>query len=114
MKFENPDWRFESPGVLPDGALYSFMALATRTAAQGRVQDILEDFKWRFSKGTSSRSSSASWAETDLRNYMSGAAKNAPVFIEMFTNACADIKDQGYDVPSIQTINTTLSMNNAG
>jgi hypothetical protein len=88
--------------------------MVLQTAEQGRYQDILEDFKARFSLGAEfARSSTASWAETDLRRLMLKAAENGPLFVEAFVNACSAIKDQGYDVPSHQTINVILRQNNA-
>lgn len=108
MKFQDPDWRFESPGPLSDGAYHHFLAWAKRIASQGLVQDILEDFKWRFSHGGTARSSSANWAEHDLANLMQAAAKNAPLFIDAFVSACADLKGQGVEVPSVRAINRAL------
>jgi hypothetical protein len=114
MKFQNPEWRFASPGPLSDKAVSHFHSLAKRTAAQGRVQDILEDFKARFSDGSSSRSSSASWAESDLMSLMRAAAENAPVFIEAFVNACSDLREQGHDAPGTKAINDGLYQSDAG
>lgn len=48
MKFQDPDWRFESPGPLSDGAYHHFLAWAKRIASQGLVQDILEDLSGAF------------------------------------------------------------------
>jgi hypothetical protein len=50
---------------------------------QGDQQSILEHFKVYFADSigtTSSWSSGASWAQTDLDNYMDRAAGNAPLF----------------------------------
>lgn len=114
MKFENPNWRFESPGPLTDGAVYECLDMIRGTAAQGKVQDILEDFKYRFSGGSTHRSSTASWAESDLYSDMKRAAENAPVFIEAFVNGCADVKEQGCEVPSLDRINRTLAYHRTG
>jgi hypothetical protein len=114
MKFQEPSWRFKSPGPLPDGARCQFSGFVERIAAQGRVQDILEEFKWYFSNGTASRSSSESWAQTDLRNNMESAAENAPFFIEAFVKACDDLKQQGLDVPTVEMINEVLWREKAG
>lgn len=108
MKFENPAWRFDSPGPITDDVLYKFFDWARAIAAQGMVQDILEDFKSRFSQGNAPRSSNAGFAEGDLRRAMNEAAENAPVFIEAFLNACADAKGQGLDVPTVAAINRVL------
>jgi hypothetical protein len=112
LKFENPNWRFKSPGPLTTDAVYAFLHLARTTAAQGRVQDILEDFKGRFS-GSTSRSSSASWAESDLSRLMHDASSNAALFVEAFVNACDDIKEQGYAVPDVDDINIILTQQSA-
>lgn len=115
MKFENPNWRYDSPGPLPDMALYRFVELASTTAAQGRVQDILEDFKSRFpGENGYWKSSTAKYADDDLRRDMRLHSGNAPLFIEAFVNACADIREQGLDAPSIDSINFVLFQTKAG
>jgi hypothetical protein len=91
----NGSWRFDSPGEIPQGVSNAFSDLIGRIAAQGDRQSILEHFKSYFGDacGTSTTwSSSASWAETDLHSYMQDAAKNAPLFIEAFYEACESLR----------------------
>src|SRR5688572_296934 len=83
-------------------------------AKQGRVQDILEDFKWRYSSGTCSCSSTAKDAEWDLYRLMEAAVPNAPVFIEAFVNACSDVAAQVYEVPTASAIDRELSRHGVG
>ena len=73
LKF-NGTWRFDSPGQMGGAAVNDFSALIGKVAAQGEQQRILEHFKSYFASaagGASSWSSNASWAQTDLDNYMS-------------------------------------------
>ena len=73
---------------------------------------------WNISKSyfaaasgtTSSRSSSASWAETDLHVYMNGAAENAPLFIAAFYDACETLKANNpeFYTPDATMINAVL------
>ena len=83
----NSDWRFDSPGPIPQNVIEQFFILIGRCTARERQWAILEHFKDYFAAvaGTTSHpSSSASWAETDLRSYMTEAGVNAPLFIEAF------------------------------
>lgn len=78
---------------------------------------MLEHFKHHFAQAagtTSSYSSSASWAESDLRSYMNEAAANAPLFIEAFYNACGALAQKGLAVPDVARINRILAENDAG
>lgn len=81
LKF-NGAWRFDSPGAVPDGVVGEFAALIGKIAAQGHRKAILEHFKRYFAGAagiTASYSSSTSWAEADLDDYMNQAAHNAPL-----------------------------------
>ena len=76
---------------MPSGAIQDCIDLIMKVATQGDRQEVLEDFKGYFCSATGaahSRSSSASWAETDLWTYARVAATNAPLFIEAFYDAC--------------------------
>src|SRR6185503_9778420 len=76
LKF-NGAWRFDSPGHIASGVSAEFSRLIGKVASQGDSrQSILEHFKSYFASAagtTSSWSSSASWAESDLDSYMSDA-----------------------------------------
>ena len=53
------------------------------------------------------RSSSVSWAESDLDEYMSQSLKNAPLFIEAFFDGCEGIQSgkEGFYAPDADLIN---------
>lgn len=114
LKFE-PRWRFKPP---PDGrykntaiwheALLEFDGMIGKVATQRNRRDILEHFKGALSKAcgaSHTRSSSESWAESDLSSYMSQAADNAPVFLEAFYDACQELIEQGLFAPDAAMIN---------
>src|SRR5713226_8636931 len=94
LKF-NGAWRFHPPASVDNQVVNEFSDLIGKIAAQGDLQPVLEHFKSYFASAagtTSSWSSNASWAETDLHHYMSEAAGNAPVFIAAFYDACESLK----------------------
>ena len=116
LKYNN-SWRYDSPGSIPDGVHYEFMEIIIK-AARGK-QEVLEHFKKYYASAlglTSYRSSNASWADTDLQNYMTQAKENAPVFIEAFHDACKELKASGQNVPIPETryINRILAKHMAG
>lgn len=109
----NSSWRFDSPGKISPG-LESEFGEVIRKIAAGK-QDVLEHFKSYFARAsgtTSSRSSSASWAESDLSDYMGQAAENSALFIEGFYEACESLKGK-YPVPDLPFINRLLSKHEA-
>lgn len=113
LKFNNA-WRFHPPAGMDDRVVYEFSDLIGKIAAQGDLQEILEHFKQYFAGAagtTSSWSSSASWAETDLLKYMSSAAKNAPLFIAAFYDACETLRATNADfyMPDAPMINGILA-----
>lgn len=115
MKLQNPDWAKKSPDALTDSARWSLYSSATGAAKEGRhQQDILEDFKWRFSDGKCKRSSCARDAETDLYRMIMNAAENAPLCIARFAEACSDVREQGHYAPTVREINSMLSRAYAG
>jgi hypothetical protein len=119
LKFDG-SWRFHSPGKIAEGVVWQFNALIGKIAAQGRDrQRTLEHFKSAFANAagsTSSWSSNASWAETDLLNYMQHAADNAPLFIEAFYEGCTSLSTANPDivVPDVAMINRVLAEHDAG
>jgi len=109
----NGAWRFDTPGKIASGVSEEFSRFVGKIAAQGPRQSLLEHFKTYFADAagsTSSWSSSASWAETDLYRYMSDAESNAPLFIEAFYDACEALRHAhpDYAVPDVATINRVL------
>lgn len=111
-------WRFDSPGALPPTAVREFEQLVGKIAAQGKRWAILEHFKRYFAGAagsTASRSSSESWAESDLDRFMSQAAENAPLFIEAFWEGCEALNsDVDIAVPDTSRINRILSEHSVG
>ena len=118
LKF-NGAWRFDSPGDIPRSVVRGFAELIGKIAGQGNRKAILEHFKTYFADAagfTSSYSSDAGWAETDLHNYMYQAAENAPLFIEAFYDACEALKTRQPDfaVPDAVRMNRVLFECEAG
>jgi hypothetical protein len=93
----DPSWRFQPPpdgryknSAIPPEAISEFDSLIGKVSTQGDRWDMLEYFKGAFSRAvgqTHFRSSSESWAESDLSSVMSQAAQNAPLFLEAFYEA---------------------------
>lgn len=118
-------WRFKPPAdndwineSIPDAAVGKFREMIDKTATQGSRQDILEHFKGYFCAVIGQPhvwSSSESWADTDLWTYMSAAAKNAPLFLEAFYDACESLRS-GSDLfaPDASMINEVCDQNRIG
>ncbi len=119
-------WRFQPPtdgmflnSTIPDEAIEDVFALIAQVAQQGDRQRVLEHFKANFCEATGAthvRSSNASWAETDLRDYMRRAAENAPLFIEALYDACETLSryEPSCYVPDVPMINGLLSKHGVG
>jgi len=116
MKMEGT-WRFDSPGALPREAVIEFDTLVGKVAAQGNRWAILEHFKRYFAGAcgsTANRSSSESWAESDLNNLIWQAADNAPLFIEAFYEGCEALRGDDFTLPEVGRINRILADHQAG
>lgn len=120
----NPKWRFEPP---PDGvytashiteeALTDFDMLIGKIATQGRRWDMLEHFKGAFYKAAGHphyRSSSESWAETDMSSAKAAAAENAPLFLEAFYEACLELTGDELFAPDASMINEICEKHRLG
>ena len=118
-------WRFAPPRgdptieAIPDAAVSEFFNLIKRTATQGDPQSFLELFKTFFCRATGNsrmRSSSASWAETDLYDEMRSASDNPPLFIEAFFDACEATRARSpdYSAPDAGMINGVLQRHQIG
>lgn len=111
MPLQFPDsWRFKSlsDSVIPNAAIDEFEKLIGIIAAKENRWELLEYFKECFSHAvgsTSLWSSSESWASTDLRSYLEEAAKNPPLFLEAFYDACENLRNK-YAVPDVELINS--------
>jgi hypothetical protein len=119
MKFGDPGWVFDSPGLIPRAVLDETKALIGRIASNApEPKGVFETFKFRFAavRGESSTyaSSSTSWAETDMVREMDDAAGNAPLFIAAFADGCAELRAQGIGVPTVERINRLLEEHDAG
>lgn len=107
-------WRFESPGEsLQPSTVSKFIEVVSRVAAQGDRWDIIEHYKYYFAGahgGTFYRSSSLSWAESDLDSSMRNAGENPALFIEAFYTAGIDLwtKHPNFGVPDVARINRML------
>jgi uncharacterized protein YbcI len=107
-------WRFEGPpGEVPYELINEFSILIGKIAAQrSSQQGTLEHFKAYFGSAsgtTSSWSSSASWAQSDLDSYMRQASSNVPLFIEAFFDACESLRSEGIAVPNVRLMNKLLA-----
>ncbi len=117
MKFSNSAWRYDSPGPLPPKPIRGFSEMIMRIVSQGDRYHLLEHFKKFFARAagtTSIPSSSESWAETDLDSRMHEAAENAPMFIEAFYDACAELLQKGFSLPNLDRVNRVLLETDAG
>lgn len=113
------EWRFDSPGPIPDGVWRAFDELINRIIAQGNRKQLLEHFKSHFASAAGvphNVSSSEDWAVSDLGELMRQASANAPMFIEAFYNACDSLakRHPEMSVPSVDRINRILRDNDAG
>lgn len=123
LRFD-PSWRFEPPldggyknRRIPSEAIWEFDSLIRKVTTQGDRWDMLEHFKGAFSRAvgqTHFRSSSESWAETDLSSVMSQAAENAPLFLEAFYDACEEPRQRGLFTPDVATINAVCQKHDIG
>jgi hypothetical protein len=116
----DPNWRFVSPGKIAPGVIPELTVLIKRVSGQyANRQPVIEHYKRYFADAVGRpayHSSSLSWAESDLDDYMRDAGENAPMFIEAFFDAGQALKNQNPElvVPDPATINRVLSNHNAG
>lgn len=114
-------WRFTPPAdgkfvntLIPELVISELREAIEKISGQGDRWSVIEHFKSHF--GASTRSSSESWAESDLYAAMSSFAQNAPIFIEAFVNACDALKNNqdGWYAPDAGFINRVLVKHNIG
>jgi hypothetical protein len=74
----NPAWRFTSPGPIASSVVDDFFAFIKKVAGQHpNRQHIIEHYKRHFADAAGRpayTSTSLSWAESDLTDYMNDAA----------------------------------------
>ena len=106
-------WRFEAPpGEVPNKLINEFSTLIARIATHRPGQSTLEHFKAYFAAAagtTSTRSSNAGWAQSDLDSYMQQASLNVPIFIEAFFDGCEAFRRAGVAVPDVHLINRLIA-----
>jgi hypothetical protein len=116
----NPAYRFASPGRIAEGVPDDLFVLIKRVAGQHpNRQHVIEHYKRYFADAASRpayTSTSLDWAESDLNDYMTEAASNAPLFIEAFYDAGTSMQmaNPQFIVPDVATINIILAKHNAG
>lgn len=111
------DWRYDSPGPIPREVISAFMGLIGKIANQRGRWSTLEHFKSYFAEAagrSASRSSTESWAESDLEEEMGWAAENAPLFIEAFYDGCEALASEDLTLPGVDRINRILAEHQTG
>lgn len=114
LKFQNPKWRFKSPGSIPDEAVAAFLKLVDAIAEQSDAKAVYELFKDRFHGSATPSSTSTSYARYDMEQLMKEAAVNGPRFIVSFLQACETRAQQGDEVPDTDIVNELLAGHDAG
>ncbi|MEQ5844285.1 MULTISPECIES: hypothetical protein [Paraburkholderia] len=108
-------WRFQSPGSMSQDIVDDiFTQILTKVAAQGDRKMFYEAFKRRFAQSagrTANTSSSESWAESDLRDYMRHAAGNAATFVDGVHDCLLDAEriQPGVGIPNWNYVNSLLA-----
>jgi len=120
LKF-NGAWRFNPPAdgafinqAIPDEMIAECIELIGRVSTQEDTQSALEHFKAHFCRACGAThvwSSDEGWAKTDLWRHAREAAKNAPLFIEAFYDACKSYGQNDSDLfaPDARIINDLLA-----
>ena len=108
------NWRYDSPGSVGSEVESAFRQLIDSICVQGQRKGILEHFKSFFATAAGVQhypSSNENWASTDLERVMTVAAKNAPLYIEAFYNACEVLERRNPEMgmPGVSRINRILS-----
>lgn len=109
----DPQWRFASPGSMPDEAIDSFVSIINQIGFQRNRKSILERFKQAFATVGSIpyyQSSAERFVEEDLRTAMRAATVNAPLFIDAYDAVSNQLKfaDPSLGVPDDSYINRIL------
>ncbi|NOT44060.1 MAG: toll/interleukin-1 receptor domain-containing protein [Acidobacteria bacterium] len=114
LKFQNPKWRFKSPGSIPDEAVGAFLKLVDAIAEQSDARGVYELFKDRFNGSATPSSTSTSYARYDMEQLMKEAAVNGPRFIVAFLQGCETRSLKGDEVPDTDIVNELLAEQHAG
>jgi len=89
-----------------------FLALARKIQSVYDQHQTVEIFKESISHASGQachRSSSLSWAETDLENIAMQAGENPVEFVVGFCNGCLELKNAGSEVPAYEYLNALLT-----
>jgi hypothetical protein len=108
-----PDGQFINHSM-PSSAVSEFIVMIDRIPTQEGRWQMYEHFKSYF--GNPGKSSSESWAQSDMSHGMRCDSENAPQFIEQFYDACQALAKRpgmGF-VPDATFINTILAKHNVG
>ena len=101
------DLRFGPKEPLPESAKDAISHLASRIAdAAPNPQNVIENFKGRL--GARTRSTSYSWAETDLKRAMNEFEGTQAAFVECIWLAITDCAIEGLPVPDTARLNEIL------
>ena len=117
MKFGDPSWVFDSPGLIQRDILREAKTLIGRIAAHANAKNVFETFNsFAAARGESSfyGSSSTSWAQSDMEREMDDAADASASWIAALADGCAELREQGVAVPSVDRINELLADHDAG
>jgi hypothetical protein len=114
LKFQNPRWRFKSPGSIPEEAVSAFLKLVDAIAEQNDAKSVYELFKDRFHGSATPSSTSTGYARYDLEQLMREAGANGPRFIVAFLHGCETRAKKGDDVPDMDIVNELLTEHAAG
>src|ERR1043165_8048423 len=111
MKFAKSNWLFKSPGSVPNALVPSFSTSFSRwPVRQPNYQSCSRISSTTFSYGRSSSwSSDAGLAQTDLRSYMEEAAENAAKFVAAFVDGCGALTREGLAALDTDFVNDLLA-----
>lgn len=105
------EWMFEDSDAMPSvpAALVTrfWKMLVAIGDSANDPKDVVESFKRRFGRSTSS--TSLDWAQTDLGTAMQERGEHAATFIENLWTALQEAKNDGLKVPSTEQINKWLA-----
>ena len=91
---------------IPSAAHYAFLDLVRRIAKGQSAYLVFETFKEHF--GVQSRSTDASWAETDMERALGGAVDNAVAYVAQFWSAMEALQEREVPVPDARVLNKVL------
>jgi serine/threonine protein kinase len=105
------EWKYEGfPYEIPDEAHRAFFKLISLMAEGANYPgEIYEDFKTGF--GDNTKSSDASWAESDMSKAMRLARENAARYVAAFYAGMEYVAKRKIEVPPVRKLNQILAEN---